>query len=122
MPSATAPQKARSFARRGKDEVYKLLASAVEMDVLTEVWAKVKQYVERDPRNAMYIHPTSKRTPLHLACSLVDLEDGDGGKTAFAAIQSIMQACSENVSSTDTAGNIPLHFVLSPATESSKPS
>ena len=99
-----------------------LNAASKKESLLPEFWSDVKSILEADARAAAYIHPTTHRTPLHLACSMLDMDDGTseelaissintGGVVAF--IQAIIRDAPECVAMKDSKGNIPLHYVIS---------
>lgn len=69
---------------------------------------------------ASYQDPRTKSTPLHIACSMVDFEDGANGKvTSIYCINMGIEALIRHGSASlltkqDSAGNIPLHYVIDP--------
>jgi hypothetical protein len=109
------------------DDVYNLLIKAKNReDPLVDFWPQVKSLIDSDSRRATYVHPTTKRTPLHIACSMVDLDDGVMTSLSDEMILSSYDPCSvvtviftlidtapESISAKDSKGNIPLHYVLS---------
>lgn len=114
----------RSIAKRDtNDEAYVMLNAAKKKDtLLPDFWSEVKSILEADARAAAYTHPTTHQTPLHLACSMLDMDDGTteeltisssntGGVLAF--IQAIIRDAPECVAMKDSKGYIPLHYVIS---------
>jgi len=86
----------------------------------TGVWPQAIQMLERDPLSASYEDPKTKSTPLHLACSMVDYDDGADGDTSsiysvVSGIRALIQAGPDTLAKEDSMGKIPLHYVFDPA-------
>ena len=88
------------------------------------VWPQVIQICERDPLCASYQDPQTKSTPLHVACSMVDFDDGtndySSAYSVVSAIRALIKGDLESLSKEDSAGKIPLHYVIDPAIPSDK--
>lgn len=82
-------------------------------ETTSDLWPQVVAMCEKDPHCAQFQSPKSKSTPLHLACSLVDLRESPD--EVVSAIRALIQANPEAVSVKNGQGYIPLHYVLAPA-------
>lgn len=104
------------------DQVFAMLNAAKNRDdSLHDFWSEVQNILDADPRAAAYTHPKSLRTPMHLACSMVDLDDGTTNddtyahqqRSVLACIQAMIRDAPATVAAVDAKGNIPLHYIIS---------
>ena len=119
--SSTAILKKSSSGRHANDQVYAMLNAAMNRDdSLHDFWSEVQNILDTDPKAAAYTHPKSLRNPIHLACSMVDLDDGTTNddtyahqqRTVLASIQAMIRDAPETVAAIDAKGHIPLHYVI----------
>lgn len=99
------------------DRVYKLIARAHGQpdDALIRKMLDSLQRVSQS--QASYFNPTTKSTPLHMAVRALDTAKL---ATALAPhIPRLIQAYPAAVTSRDTAGNLPIHYVLAPTHKTS---
>ena len=98
-----------------------LIAAQTDADGnATGMWPQVIQMCERDAQYASYQDPKTLSTPLHIACSMVDYEDGANGDASsiysvLSGIRALIQAGPDTLAKRDSKGNIPLHYVIDPA-------
>jgi hypothetical protein len=94
----------------------KARASGGKVDGL---WAQVIQMCERDPLSSSFQHPKTKTTPLHVACSMVDFDDGTDDESSIysvvPAIRALVKGGLNTLSKRDDKGCIPLHYLIDPA-------
>mmetsp|Transcript_13367 Transcript_13367/g.15327 ORF Transcript_13367/g.15327 Transcript_13367/m.15327 type:complete len:680 (+) Transcript_13367:29-2068(+) len=120
--SETTPPriKERWKGSNGAEEIYHLLSTAKEENVgsLYKFWPQIKDVICNQASVVSYTHPKTRRTALHLACCLIDLDDGteifDSKQSVVASIRAMIKAYPKIVISKDAKGNLPIHYVLSP--------
>jgi len=99
-------------------ELYKLLTTSLDNCCDdSQLWSKVMNICDMDPTAAAYTEPESFKTPLHLACRILEqspLSVTKDGITASPAdaIEVMIQCCTKSVSQTDIDGYIPLHYTI----------
>jgi len=102
------------------DEIYHLLSTAKDENVgsLYKFWPQIKDVIGNQVSAVSFTHPKTRRTALHLACCLIDLDDGtencNSKQSVVASIKAMIHACPESVVSKDAKGNLPIHYVLCP--------
>lgn len=102
---------------RDKAELYTILVDAKKRDDLKDgFWSRVLTKI--DAPSAGYKHPKSKKTALHIACSLVDKDDGchadeESTNSVVQSIRALIREGGTTVSAKDAKGFLPLHYVLS---------
>ena len=96
-----------------------LLQARASSGDATGVWPQMIQMCEREPLCISYQDPKTRSTPLHIACSMVDYNDGATDETSVysvvSGIRALLKGDPESVSKQDSMGNIPLHYVMDPA-------
>lgn len=109
--------------RRGNtngDEIYYLLSTAKEENVgsLYKFWPQIKDIMGNDASSVSYMHPKTRRMALHLACCLIDLDDGtenfNSKQSVIDSIKSMVRAHPESVACKDAKGNLPMHYIICP--------
>jgi hypothetical protein len=112
----TGAAAATPTSKEANSQVYNRLMASKNREDLTDFWSNIKGILDDDVKAAAYKHPKSKRTPLHLACSLIDPEDGASNemseKSVVASINAMIRDCPKSVAAKDSKGKIPLHYVI----------
>lgn len=90
----------------------------------TNFWSNVNTLCERDPLVSTFVDRETKSTPLHIACSLIDYDDGveddTSKRSVVSVIRNLVSRFPDAVSLRDSSGFIPLHYVIAgPRTPSS---
>lgn len=82
-----------------------------------QLWARVMKICAMDPIAAAYTEPESFKTPLHLACRILEhshptVRKGETSTSPVDAIRYLIRCCPESVSKIDIDGYIPLHYII----------
>jgi len=112
----------RSKSDPGK-QLYKLLTTSLDDYAIadhcgdSQLWDKVMEICDMDPIAATYTETESFKTPLHLACRILECPlpsvTKDGTTTSpVDAIRVLIRCCPESVSKKDRDGYIPLHYII----------
>ncbi len=95
-----------------------LLQARASSGDVTGVWPQMIQMCEHDPLCILYQDPKTRSTPLHIACSMVDYNDGAKDETSVysivSGIRALLKGAPESASKRDSMGNIPLHYAIDP--------
>ena len=108
------------------ERLYKLLAKALQTPPTQRnaVYQHILLHCQQEPMAAKWQNPTTKSTPLHLCCRLLDTQTSTSTSTSSSGdcdqllpILDVLLACHKNASSVkDSAGKIPLHYAIAPST------
>jgi len=118
--STNAMHRDRRRGNSSGDEIYYLLSSAKEENVgsLYKFWPQIKNLIGNDASAVSYTHPKTRRMALHLACCLIDLDDGtdnfNSKQSVIDSIEAMIRAYPESVVCKDAKGNLPMHYTLCP--------
>jgi ankyrin repeat protein len=64
---------------------------------------------------AKFVHPTTKQTPLHLACRLVDVDQNQvSAKELCRVMDALLRSYPEALETKDHKGHVPLHYAVAP--------
>lgn len=106
-------------ARPGSKLLVMLIKARASGGNVAQLWPRVIQLCELDPLCSSYHHPQTRSTPLHVACSMVDFDDGtDDTSSIYSVVSAIRVLCNgdlKSLSKTDDRGHIPLHYLIDPA-------
>jgi hypothetical protein len=88
-PSDTADAtQSKAATPAPSSELYSMLIEA-KSDINGDIkgfWPKVIDLCESEPSNVKYVDPTTKSTPLHIACSMIDYDDGTADETSHYSV------------------------------------
>ena len=112
-PSSPAPASASPSMN-----LYSTLIDAKSQCKISKTfWPSVIDLCESEPLSSKYIDAKSKSTPLHVACALIDYDDGtpdDASKNSIvSAVRLLIQQDPDGASRVDAMGFIPLHYAIS---------
>lgn len=126
LASETAAAKQSKVAAPApSSNLYSMLIDAKSLSKgdLKSFWPNVIDLSESEPPNVKYVDPTTKSTPLHIACSMIDYDDGTADDAShhsvIAAVRSMIKQHPDGPSMVDSKGAIPLHYAIAKTKASS---